>query len=256
MTRALAAITLNGFREARRNRVTVVVIAFAVATLCSSVLVTQVTVHTLGKVLIDFGLGVMALMLSFLAIFLSTGLISREIERRTIFLTLGKPLSRTVFLLGRIGGNLVTLLVLQAMMVALYLAQLALFRTPFTEPQLAAILGLSFEVLLLTTLGVLFSATLSQTVAAVATTGFFFLGHLSGDLFRFVQKSDDALLRFLGKGAYYVLPNLERVNFRLMASHGDHVPLSVFLSGAAATVAYAVGLFVITSLFFERRDFK
>jgi len=254
--RAVGALVTNGFREARRNRVTVVLVAFAVAMLSSSILVTQVTVRTLDRVVVDFGLGVMALILSFLAIFLSTGLVSREIERKTIFLTLGKPLGRTSFLLGRLGGNLLTLLVLEAAMVALYLAQLALLRTPFTQPQAMALIGLFFEVSLLTTVGILCSATLSQTVAAVTTTGVFFLGHLSGDLYRLVRTSDDAVLRFAGKAAYYVLPNLERVNFRLMAAHNQPVPLSTVLSGVGATVAYSVALFIIASWIFERRDFK
>ncbi|MFL5319158.1 MAG: ABC transporter permease subunit, partial [Myxococcaceae bacterium] len=91
----LLPIAWNGFREARRNRVTVVVAAFAVAILLCSTLVSEVTVATFDRVLTDFGLGSMSLIMVFLAIFLSCGVLSREIERRTIFMVVSKPVSRS-----------------------------------------------------------------------------------------------------------------------------------------------------------------
>ena len=98
------ALTLNGFREARRNRVTLIVALFALSLLLSSSLVVEVTVGVFDRVLTDMGLGSMSLMMVLLTIFLSSGLISREIERRTIFLMVSKPLSRGAFLVGRLFG--------------------------------------------------------------------------------------------------------------------------------------------------------
>ena len=86
MIRSFAALAWNGFREARRNRVTLVVAAFALALLVTGMLLTSSTVAALERVLADVGLGAMSLALSLLAVFLSSGLLSREIERRTLCL--------------------------------------------------------------------------------------------------------------------------------------------------------------------------
>ena len=102
------ALALNGFREARRNRVTLLVAIFALAMLLSTSLVLEVTVGTFDRVITDVGLGAMSLMLVLLTVFLSSGLISREIERRTIFLMVSKPISRGAFLVGRLLGNMLT----------------------------------------------------------------------------------------------------------------------------------------------------
>jgi hypothetical protein len=95
---AFLATAWNGFREARRNRVTVVVGVFALLTLLLATLVTQITVVTFRRVMVDTGLGLMSLILVFLSIFLSSGLLAREIERRTIVLVVTKPISRSTFL--------------------------------------------------------------------------------------------------------------------------------------------------------------
>ncbi|MBF5044737.1 ABC transporter permease subunit [Aggregicoccus sp. 17bor-14] len=250
------AMVLNGFREARRNRVTVAVAAFAAVVLFSSSLVTEVTVATVDRVLTDFGLGMMSLILVFLAIFLACGLLSREIDRRTIFLVVSKPMSRAQFLLARLCGNMLTLAVLLVAMTVVFFAQLALYRTPITTTQLWAVVALWFELLVLTSAGFFFSTFASQMVSAIATVGLYFAGHLSGDIYLFAQRSESALLRGMGKAIYYVLPNLERMNFRPLAAYGADVPLGTALSGIGYGVAYSALLCVLAIAIFNRRDFR
>lgn len=250
------AIIWNGFREARRNKVTVVVAAFAlVALLCTS-LITAVTVSTFDRVVTDFGLGTMSLILVFLAIFLSSGLLSREIERRTIFLIVSKPVSRSQFLIARLLGNMLTLGVMLLAMTAIFCLELWLLKLPITSTKLAAAGTLWFELLVLSSAGFLFSSFASQTVSALATSGLFFAGHLSGDIYALAHRSPSAGMKLLGEAVYYLLPNLERVNFRPLATYGLPVPPSAALSGIAYSVLYSVVLCVLATLIFERRDFR
>lgn len=256
MIQSFLALTLNGFREARRNRVTLAVGAFAILALVSSTLVTGVTLQTYPRVLCDVGLGSMNLILVFLAIFLSSGLLAREIERRTIFLIVSKPLSRTQFLLARLCGNLLTLLVLLVTMGVIFIGEMALNSVAITQPQLIAMVGLFFELVLLSSIGFLFSSFTTQMVSAIATCGLYFAGHLSTDIYRLSAHSQDTLIRSLGKAAYYVLPNLERLDFRPMATYGVHLPASVVLSAAGYALAYSAGLLAIATVIFNRRDFR
>ncbi|NMO22660.1 ABC transporter permease [Pyxidicoccus fallax] len=253
---AFTAMAWNGFREARRNRVTVLVAAFALVLLFATTLVTEVTVSTFDRVVTDFGLGVMSLLLVFLSIFLSSGLLSREIERRTIFLMVSKPMSRSRFLLARLAGNMLTLGVLLVAMTLLFWMQLVLHRSPITQPQLAALWGLYLELFVLTSVGFLMSTFASQLVSALVSTGLYFAGHLCGDIYNLGVKSKVELVQWVSKAVYYALPNLERLNFRPRATYA--LPVTAAELGSATLYALGWGaLFcVLATLVFERRDFR
>jgi Cu-processing system permease protein len=254
--RIIWALALAGFREAMRNRVTVVVGVFAGVMLLLTTVMMNVTLFSLDRMVTDFGLSVMSLLLSALAIYLSSGLISREIERRTIFLVVSRPVSRTQFILGRFLGNLLTLAALQAVMGVLFISQLQLFSVPKTDAQLAAFLGLSLELTLLTAAGLLCSVLSSQLLSAMTCVGLYLLGHLADDLYALVARSPSELVQNLGRVAYYVMPNLSRTNFRGAAALAAPIDWAAFGGTTLYIVGYSAVLLVAASLAFDRRDFK
>lgn len=253
---AFWAVAWNGFREARRNRVTAVLAGFAVVLLFSTTLVTEVTVNTFDRVVTDFGLGTMALMLMPLSVFLACGLIPREIERRTIFLVVSRPFSRASFLAARLVGNMITLGLLALAMSGVFALQLWLTRTAPTTQMLAAVVGLLAELLVINAIGMFFSSMSSQLVSAVITAGLVFSGHLSGDIYRIAAKSESSAVQLLGKAVYYVVPNLERMNFRDEAAYQAAVAPADLASAVGLALAYAVILMVGAAYVFDRRDFK
>ncbi len=256
MIGSLWALIWNGYREARRNRVTVVVAAFALVLLFSTQLAMEVTVMTFDRVNTDVGLGSMSLMLVFLAIFLSSALVPREIERRTIFMVVSKPISRGLYLVGRLGGNMLTLAILTAVMSLVFAAELTVLRSPVTQPIIAAIVALYFELLILSCLGFFFSSFSGQTVAAVVVSGLFFAGHLSGDIYRHAMRSTVPFIQGLGKAVYYVLPNLDRLDLKVQAAYASPVAWSELGASIAYALAYSTALMVGTVVIFERRDFR
>lgn len=253
---AFFALAWNGFREARRNRVTTVVAAFAMLLLVSSSLVTQVTVHTLDRVLTDFGLSTMAILLIGLAVFLSCGLIPQEIERKTIFLVVSRPMSRSRFLLSRLTGNLISLFVLQGAMTLVFFFELWLYRAPLTSAIVASLVGLMAELLVITSVGFLFSTFSSQLVSALITVGIVFAGHLAGDVYRLANKSPSEFVKFVGRASYYLVPNLDRMNFRDQAALAIDVPMGTVGTAVALALGYSAVLTVIATLIFEKRDFR
>jgi len=206
-------------------------------------------------VLLDTGLGLMSLILVFLSIFLSSGLLAREIERRTIFLVVTKPISRSVFLWARFAGNLLTLFTLQAVMTVIFVLEFKLYGFALGPAVWAALAMLLVELFVVTGIGFLCSSFLGQTVSAVVTVGLYLAGHLSGDLYRFARKAG-TVGKALGETIYYVLPNLDRLNYRPLATY-DVVPsAAVALKSAGSGLAYGVALLILACLVFERRDFK
>ena len=256
MIRSFWAIAFNGFREARRNRVTLVLAFFAGLLLLSSSLITDITVFTFDRVLIDIGLGGMSIILVLLAIFLSTGLLSREIERRTIFMVVTKPVSRGLFLVARLAGNMLTLTALQVLMGALLVLEFWVLKTTVTGPALLAMAMLWFELLVLSALGFLMSSFAGSMTSAFVTVSMFFVGHLSADIYTLARRSKSEALQILGKVIYYVLPNLERLNLRPQASYGVVVPARMWLVSGAYALAYAGALVWLAVVLFRRRDFR
>lgn len=256
MIREFGALTLNGFREARRNRVSVVVAVFTLGLLLASTLVTDVTVYTFQRVLSDVGLGAMCLTLVLLAIFLSSGLLSREIERRTIFLIVSKPVSRALFIVGRLAGNMLTLAVLLVVMSVVFFSQVALYGLPVTGPQVVAAGMLWVELLVISSVGFALSSFASQLVSAVVTTGVYFAGHLSADIYTLAARSNSTLIQWVGKGIYYVLPNLARLNYRPQAAYDVMTPAVDILKSTAYGVGYAGVMVALAVFIFSRRDFK
>ncbi len=256
MIQSFGALALNGFREARRNRITLVVAFFALVLLLCTTLVTEVTVHTFNRVLTDVGLGVMSIMLVLLAIFLSSGLLSREIERRTVFLIVSKPVSRSLFLAGRLAGNMLTLTLLLLGMAALFFFEMSLYRNAITSTQFVAIGVLWVELFLLSSFGFVMSSFSSQIVSAVVTTGVYFAGHLASDIYNISSKSKSEVARLLGKVTYYILPNLSRLNYRPQASYAAAVTPGEILSSVGYGMAYSAALIALAMILFSRRDFK
>ncbi len=253
---ALWALVLNGFRESRRNRVTVVVFLFAFAMIFSATFALEFTVATFARVMTDLGLGVMSLIAVFLAIFLSTALLPREIERRTIFMVASRPISRSLFVVGRYLGTLLTVLFVTLIMAALFLLQMWWEGTPLAHAHFAAIVGVLLEVVVLTAVGFLFATFASQYVAVSATVGFYFLGHLSSDLYRMANRAESAVLGGLGKAAYYLLPNLDRLDFKMRATYLDPTSWSELGLSTAYSLGYAIVVLAVACALFERRDFK
>lgn len=250
------ALALNGFREARRNRVTLLVAIFALAMLLSTSLVLEITVGTFDRVLTDVGLGAMSLMLVLLTIFLSSGLISREIERRTIFLMVSKPLSRGAFLVGRLLGNMLTVTALQLAMAGVFFLLTRFYGSTFTPAHLAAVGMLWFELWVLSGVGFLMSSFSSQMVSAFVTVSIYVAGNLSSDIYSLAGKSESGAVRALGRSVYYLLPDLSRFNYRPQASYGAAVDLGEVGWAIAYAAAYTAVLVSLAVLLFNRRDFR
>lgn len=255
-------IALNGFREARRNRVTSVLFIFAFVMVFSTTVSVEFTVATFDRVMTDFGLGVIGLISPALTLFLGTALIPREIERRTIFMVVARPVSRSSFLVGRYLGNVITVAFLVLIMGALFLIQLqiagaaATFSTGIHREHLVALYGLMLEVVLLTAMCFLFASASSQYVSSLSVTCLYFIGHMSEDLYTFAGRSKVDGFRFLGKALYYLLPNFDRLDFKARATYFDPTSNAELLSATAYALAYTVVVLVLATQIFERRDFK
>lgn len=248
-------LAVNGFREARRNRVTVVVFGFAFLMAFISTVAIELTVATFERVMLDLGLGVMALISAGLVVFLASGLIPREIERRTIFLVLSRPISRSAFVVARFFGNIATIVVLVAMMTAVLGWQLNTHGVPPGRIFFVSVYGIVLQAVVLNAVCFVLASSMTQFPSAVVAVSLWVMGHLASDLYRMTDRASGGL-RWLGRALWLAMPQLDRLDFKARATYQEATSNTELLTAFAYATGYSVVLVTIACLLFEKRDFK
>lgn len=252
MRRALA-VAANTFRETVRERVLYNLVIFAILMTLSGLLLRDLSIRQDEKIIQDLGLAAMDLFGTLIAIFLGVGLVSKEIERRSLYPLLAKPLSRAEFFTGKFAGLAFTLLVNIAIMAAAVYLALLLARRPLPLHLLKAVYPMYLGFLLVVALALLFSSITSAALSAVATVGLVIAGRFSDVVRHMRQVVPDApgwLVVFLS----YLLPDFGRFDFKGPVAYGDPVPLAALGWATLYAALYAAVVLGIGLALFQRRD--
>jgi ABC-type transport system involved in multi-copper enzyme maturation permease subunit len=252
--RAVLAIARNTFREAIRDRVLYLFLGFAVALLASSKLFGLMTVGDEGKIIKDLGLAGIQFFSMLIAVMMSVLLISREVDSRTVFNILAKPVSRWQFLLGKYLGLLVTVAINLAMMTVVLLVLVALYQGEVDLRLVFAASMILLEMALLTAFATLFAVLTRPILGTVFTLAVFVIGHVSEDIWLLTKHVTAGFSRPLIAAVYYLLPNLERFNFKTEVVHGLHIPPPVVHWAIAYGLVYTVLVLLLACLRFSRKD--
>ncbi|MBJ93784.1 MAG: hypothetical protein CMP23_04830 [Rickettsiales bacterium] len=252
------AVTLNSFREAMRDKVLYSLLFFAMLMILASLAVAQMTIGEYEKVLRDLGLAAISIFGLMIAIFVGIGLVHKEIERKTIYTIVSKPLHRWQFLVGKFLGLSATLL-LQVISMAAAFALILVFAEAGLHSSLLAAIWLSYtELLVVTAIALLFSSFSSPVLASMFTIGFTLIGRLSSGLLEFAEQgesSSESFRRF-ARILYRVVPDLQTFNVRTAASHEIGVGWEYLGYGTGYAVAWSAALLLIASVIFHFREFR
>jgi len=253
---AVLTVARMTFLEARRNKVTWSLLFFCVILVLTSFLFEEVTFVAPDRLMRDVGMGAINLFGVALSIFLGVSVVTREVERRTAYTVLTKPLGRAQYLLGKLAGVWVTVAVSLAMMLAVFLVENALWRGPFGLVLLQAFWLMLMEFLVLASFSILASTFTSSIMSTFMSAGLFLIGHLSPDLYFFAQRSKEPTLRAIGTALYYALPDLEKLNLKTQVSLMAPVTGSAVLASTAYALIFVAAFFVLSAVIFSRRDLK
>lgn len=255
MTR-IWAIAANTWREAIRDRIYLALVFFAVLILMSSQVLSPLALGEGGKVTRDFGLSALTLFGVLVTILIGTGMVHKEIERKTIMTLLSKPIGRGEFVLGKFLGLLLTLLLIAAGMLALLLGVLAAREGVLDRAVLLAALLSVGELVLMTAVAIFFSTCASPALSGMFTLAAWVVGHFSTDLKQMADAGAAGGVNWVARGVYYLLPNLELFNARAGASHGVAPGAGQFAVAAVYLVMYGGALLAAAVLIFRRREFR
>ena len=262
-------IALQVFRESVRDKVLYNLVLFAVLLIVASYLIGQLTAGQDVKIIKDLGLGATQVFGLFIAVFIGIGLVSKEVERRSIYSLLAKPVRRHELILGKYAGLVLTLAVnIVVMAVALYAVlgymswvEPEEFRqsweAPATDPAMLRAIFLIFaQLMLVTAIALFFSTFSSPMLSAALTFGLFVVGHFNADLRKFEDVVDSRAAVYLARALYYVLPNLAPFDVRAEVVHAQPVSLGYVALTTGYAVAYIAALLLAAMFIFSRRDFK
>ena len=258
MTR-VGTVALNTFREAVRDRVLYNLVFFALVMMAAAILVGQISVNIEQIVIVTLGLSAISIIGLLISVFIGVGLVSKEIDKRTLYALLAKPLRRWEFILGKFAGLSLTLAVNTAAMsaglfLALFYVKHSIARTD--SAVLVAVYFILLKLALVVALAMLFSCFTTPLLAILFTTGLYIAGLFVHDM-RGLQGGlmDPALGRLL-RWISYLLPNFENFDVMGAVAHGRAIPGALIAQNTVYAALYCAIVLALTMAIFSQRNLK
>jgi ABC-type transport system involved in multi-copper enzyme maturation permease subunit len=257
--RNIQTVAANTFREAVRDRVLYNLVFFALLMMGAAILVGQISIGIEQDVIVSLGLTAISVIGIFIAVFLGVVLVSKEMDKRTLYALLAKPVKRWEFLLGKFFGLVMTLTVNTAAMAAgLYIA-LWTVKHPLLKSDayiLVAVYLILLKLAVIVALALLFSCFTTPFLAISFTAGMYVAGLFAADL-RTVRgvEIDPGALRLM-RGISYVLPNFQNFDVMGVVVHGRSVPSVIVWHATLYAILYIAIVLTGAAVVFSRRNLK
>ncbi len=254
--RAIRAIAANTFREAVRDRILYLFVGFAIVMVVSTKLFGMLTVGDETRIIKDIGLASMQFFSMLIAVMMSMMLVSREVDSRTVYNILAKPVRRWQFLLGKylglvaiVGANLVLITVVLMAMVLIYSGQ--------WDPMLIFAAAMTMlEMAVLAAFAIFFAVLTKPILGSLMTLSVFVVGHLSADLWLLTRQLPGAFARGVIAVIYYLVPNLERFDFKVEVVHNLPIPPAAVGWAVVYALAFVVVVLFLANLRFRSKDLR
>jgi Cu-processing system permease protein len=257
--RRAGVVAFNTFREAVRDRVLYNLVFFALLMMAAAVAVGQISIGIEQTVIVSLGLSAISVIGLLISVFIGVALVSKEMEKRTLYALLAKPVRRWEFLVGKFAGLVLTLAVNTAAM-ALGLLLVMFYLKHSLERSDAVVLVAVYFILLklalIVALALLFSCFTTPLLAILFTVGFYIVGLYVQELRNLpVDVMSPAMAAFT-KWLSYLLPNFENFNVMAMAAHGRAVPGALILQNTLYAAVYCTIVLTAAAAVFSRRNLK
>lgn len=256
MANRIFFIAANTFRETIRNKILYAILAFALLVIGISYFLADLSVGELTRIIADVGLACIQIFGVIMAIFIGITLVSNEVERKTVYLILSRPVPRWEFVTGKMIGLSGTL----AMTTLVMAGTLFLVHAGYGgEPEIGILIasaGIYMELILLTCLASLFSTVTTPVLSAIFTLSMFLIGHVSRDLLYFGARAESEVVKWVSRLLFYLLPNLEVFNWKNRVVYEEARSLALISGGVGYLLSYCAAVMALACLLFSRKDLK
>ncbi len=250
----ILAIARNTFLETIRDRILNAILLFAVGLIGASILLGQLSAGQDIKIIKDLGLAAIGFFGVIIAVFVGTSLVHKELDKRTVFVVLTKPVNRAVFLVGKLVGLMATLSLLTAAMGTAYIGLLMLLSVPLHVGLFQALGFAWLELVVLTTLTLLFSTFTTPVLCMLYAFALYVIGHNAATFKTLAMKAGTGLREVL-MVIYYILPNLSIFDIKNRVVYGYAASASEVGWAVTYAFGYSLALFSVAVLIFRYREF-
>ncbi len=248
-------IGVNVVKDAARRKIFYIVFLFGLAVVALSPLLPTFELGARAQFLRDISLSLTSLFGVALAIILSVGQVSGEVERRTIYNVLSKPVSRLQYLLGKYLGILATLAVILAVMGLEVLILIFVRMGVFTPVIFQGVFAVFLEGAVVAGFCLALSTFVSVPVNVFAAVLFYLLCHVkTGFLHEKLVTQVAGVIKVFSWGLYYIIPNLENFNLSQQVGYGGGASAAYMIRITGYALLFAVALLLGGYLIFRRRD--
>ncbi len=257
--RRAGVVAWNTFREAVRDRVLYNLLFFALVMMAASIIAGQISIGIEETVIATLGLSAISLIGLLISVFIGVGLVSKEMDKRTLYALLATPLRRWEFLLGKFGGLVLTLAVNTAAMgLGLFLA-LVYVKPTFERGDTTIFVAVYFiwlKLALVVALALLFSCFTTPLLAILFTAGIYIVGLYVQELRNLPVEVMSPGMSAFTKWLSYLLPNFENFNIMALAAHSRQVPAEFIAQNTLYAAIYCTIVLTGAILVFSRRNLK
>lgn len=258
MTNRIRAIAFNTFRETVRDRVLYNLVFFALLLVATTPLLGQISIGVQRVLLINLSLSAISIFGIVISIFIGISLVSKEIEKRTLYPVLSRPVGRGEFIVGKYFGLVGTLLVNTLAMSGGFYLELLLMARSSPRADANILLGIYFlflQFIIIIALSLLFSSFSSPLLSALFALSMFVAGAFAGDLRGFASISHGPQ-KWLATATSYLVPNLSSLNVITRVAHDQLIPSALVGYNTLYTLLYAAAIVSGAALIFSRRNLK
>jgi Cu-processing system permease protein len=252
-------VALNTFREAVRDRVLYNLVFFALLMMAAAVGVGQISIGIEETVIVSLGLSAISVIGLLISVFIGVALVSKEMDKRTLYALLAKPVRRWEFLLGKFAGLVLTLAVNTAAMALGLLLVMIYVKHSLERSDVVVLVAVYFILLklaLIVALALMFSCFTTPLLAILFTVGLYIVGLYVQELRNLPVEVMSPAMAVFTKWLSYLLPNFENFNVMAMAAHGRAVPGALILQNTLYTVIYCTIVLTAAAAVFSRRNLK
>ncbi len=251
----ILAFAMNTFKEAVRDKTILSVGIIGFIFLAISKIFVPISVGEAFKIINDFGLALVEIFSLLIIVFIGTRILYDEIERKTIYNIISKPVKRWEFLTGKFIGLTMLVLVIQIILYIFFLLFQRFYLHIFILKFLSGLFFLFFEMFLLNGVAIFFSTFTTPITAGIFTFLIYFIGNTSIYLKELVSMIKIPSLSFIINMLYYILPNFSIMNVKGNLVYNLPIAPSLYFFTATYSILYVIILLVFSSIIFDRREF-
>lgn len=263
----LAVIT---FKEGIRNRALYGITLFALMFFAANFLISGLIMQDVGKVAVDMALSTVSFAGLLVVFFVGINLLAKDLDRKTIYIVLARPISRGQYIFGKfvglallIGTTMLVLGTFAVFSIALIKMVYPLYFPRFSwSPIFFAMFFSTLSLFLLAALTVFFSSFSSSSfITLILTMVSYIIGQSLGDVKALVASPQSMGIEVSNVAhkvlsvSYYLFPNLSLFDFKTQAAHNLPIPLTHMFWVMLYGIVYAVIAISLAALIFEKKEF-